>query len=235
MEKINKPGLPLNERARSVKKLTSEEEWAQGLLLGDEWANCLTHGIGLILSFIGMFVLLSAPMQNGDHLKAVYFGIYGVSLILLYAASTLYHAVKRPKMKQFFRTLDHCAIYLLIAGSYTPFTLLILEGWWGWALFTVVWGLAFSGIAFKIYFGHRFKFLSTAIYLFMGWLVIFAAEPLLERFHYDGVRWLVAGGLSYTAGVAFYVLDKRRFYHAIWHLFVLGGSVCHYLAVLLYI
>lgn len=227
--------LPLHERLAKVKALPSEEEWVQGLLLGDEWANYLTHGLGLILSFVGLFVLLITPMQSGDHLKMIILGVYGASLILLYAASTIYHAARTPKVKRIFRTVDHCAIYLLIAGSYTPFTMLVLGGFWGWTLFAIVWGLAVLGIAFKIFFRHRFKLLSTFIYLFMGWLVVIAAEPLFNSLHIAGLYWLLAGGLSYTAGVVFYALDKRRFYHAIWHLFVLGGSVCHYLAVLFYI
>jgi hemolysin III len=227
--------LPLEQRLAHVKQLSSDEEWIQGLLLGDEWANCLTHAVGLILSLIGLVLLIEAPFQEQDHWRMMSFAVFGGSLILLYAASTFYHAVKHPKLKKLFRTLDHCAIYLLIAGSYTPFTMLLLGGVWGWVLFGSVWSLAVLGIFFKIFFKHRFKILSTSLYLFMGWLVIIAIEPLLERFHSAGLCWLLAGGLSYTGGVIFYVLDKRRFFHAIWHLFVLVGSVCHYLAVFLYI
>lgn len=201
----------------------------------EERANCLTHGFGLILSFIGLFILLIAPIQNGEMGKAFYLGVYGSSLILLYLASTLYHGVRHPQIKQILRTIDHCAIYLLIAGSYTPFTMLILEGIWGWALFAAIWSLAFVGILFKIYFRHRFEFLSTLLYLVMGWLVIVAVEPMVIRFHPNGLYWLLAGGLSYTGGVIFYAMDTRRFFHAIWHLFVLAGSSCHYIAVLLYI
>lgn len=227
--------LPLHERLTHVNNLSFEEEWVQGMLLGDEWANSLTHGFGLILSLIGMIILLLTPMQDGDYWKMVNLGVYGFSLILLYAASTLYHIAKDPQFKRFLRTADHCAIYLLIAGSYTPFTMLILGGAWGWTLFTIVWGLAFIGIVFKVFFGHRFKLLSTSIYLFMGWLVVVAAEPLINALHIEGLYWLAAGGLCYTGGVIFYLKDKRRFYHAIWHLFVLAGSACHYIAVLLYI
>ncbi len=143
--------------------------------------------------------------------------------------------MRRPHLKKLFRTIDHCAIYLLIAGSYTPFTLLVLGGVWGWTLFAIVWTLAAIGMCLKTFFRHRFKILSTSLYLFMGWLVVIAAEPLMARFDPSGLSWLLAGGLSYTVGVIFFVLDKRRFYHAIWHVFVLGGSVCHYLAVLLYL
>jgi hemolysin III len=131
--------------------------------------------------------------------------------------------------------LDHCAIYLLIAGSYTPFTLLLLKESWGWALFNIVWVLAGVGILFKIFFTHRFKILSTLIYLMMGWMVVVAAEPLMSRLPYEGLCWLIMGGLFYTIGVIFFVLDSRRFFHAIWHLFVMGGSVCHYFAILFYL
>lgn len=227
--------LPFEERLAKVKDLSHEDEWVQGMLLGDEWANCVTHGLGLALSFIGMFLLLMTPIHQGNHLKMIIFGVYGGSLILLYAASTLYHAVSRPKLKRFLRTVDHCAIYLLIAGSYTPFTVLLLNGTWGWTLFGIVWSLAIIGIFFKVFFRHRFKILSTCIYLLMGWMVIIAAEPLMHRFHLPGLFLLIGGGLFYTGGVLFYVLDKRRFYHAIWHLFVLMGSICHFLAVFFYI
>lgn len=227
--------LPWHERLAKVKALKTEDEWVQGMLLGDEWANWLTHGLGLALSFIGLYILLITPMQAGDRWKMINLSIYGLSLILLYAASTFYHATRNPKLKRLFRTIDHCAIYLLIAGSYTPFTMLILGGFWGWTLFTIVWALALIGITFKIFVRHRFKHLSTAIYLIMGWLVVIVAEPLLNSLHLNGLFWLFAGGFSYTAGVIFYAMDKRRFYHAIWHLFVLGGSVCHYLAILFYI
>jgi hemolysin III len=227
--------LSLEERLTRVKNLSPEEQWAQGLLLGDEWANSLTHGIGLVLSLIGLILLILTPFQEGNHWKLLNFAVYGVSLVLLYAASTLYHAVRRPALKRLLRTVDHCAIYLLIAGSYTPFTMLLLQGVWGWTLFGIIWSLAFLGIIFKIFFIHRFQILSTSIYLLMGWLVVIAAEPFIDRFHYAGLCWVVAGGLCYTFGVIFYAFDKRRFYHAIWHLFVLSGSICHYFAILFYL
>lgn len=227
--------LSPEERMIHVKNLGSEEAWAQATLLGDEWANSLTHAIGLILSFIGLMFLLVTPLQENDHWKFMIFAIYGGSLILLYATSTFYHAVRRPKLKKMFRTLDHCAIYILIAGSYTPFTMILLNDVWGWTLFGIVWSLAVVGIVLKVWFRHRFPIFSTSLYLFMGWLVVVAAEPLMDRFHVNGLYWLLAGGLCYTIGVVFYVLDKRRFYHAIWHLFVLSGSTCHYLSVLFYL
>lgn len=218
-----------------VKNLDSENEWAQGMLLGDEWANSLTHGLGLFLSFIGFFFLLQIPLYENDFWKIINFSIYGSSLIILYAASTFYHAARRPKLKKLLRLVDHCAIYLLIAGSYTPFTLLVLRESGGWFLFSVIWALAFMGIICKIFFRYRFKILSTCLYLFMGWLVLLAVEPLMENLHINGLYWLIAGGLFYTTGVVFYALDKKKFYHAIWHLFVLGGSACHYFAIWLYL
>ncbi|CUI16369.1 Hemolysin III [Candidatus Protochlamydia naegleriophila] len=212
-----------------------EEEWAQGLRLNDEWANSLTHGIGFILSLIGFFFLIAVPLENGDYWKLLNFTIYGSSLVLLYLASTLYHFFKKPHLKKLFRKVDHCAIYLLIAGSYTPFTMIPLHGFWGWLLFGLVWGMACLGVIFKAFFIHRFKKISTWIYLGMGWLVIIAIEPLINSVSQEGLYWLFAGGLSYSCGVIFYALDKKRFFHAIWHLFVMGGSLCHYLAIMFHL
>ncbi len=227
--------LPFEERITHVKKLPPEDEWASGMILGDEWANAWTHGLGFLLSLIGLMMLVVIPLQEGNHWKLLNFAVYGGSLVLVYAASMVYHSLRRPALKKLFRTLDHCAIYVFIAGSYTPFTMLLLEGSWGWLLFGMVWGLAIFGIIFKIFFTHRFKVLSTAIYLFMGWLVVIAAEPLMERIPTSGLYWLIAGGMLYTLGVIFFVMDKRYLYHAIWHVFVMAGSICHYFAVLLYL
>jgi hemolysin III len=217
----------------STGKFSPQMEKSPDILVSDEWLNSLTHGLGLLLSIVGLGFLLKAGWS--ESLKMICFGIYGSSLILLYAASTIYHALSKPKLKKLFRTIDHCAIYLLIAGSYTPFTVLVLNGSSGWMLFGAVWALACMGILFKAFCGHRFHMLSTAVYLLMGWLIVFAIEPFMNLFPYEGIYWVIGGGLSYTFGVIFYVMDKRRFYHAIWHLFVMGGSVCHYLAIYLYI
>lgn len=225
----------IDERREYVKTLKSNEDWAQAVLLGDEWANCLTHSFGLILSIIGFIFLIHYPLQENDYWKLLNFSVYGTSLILLYAASSCYHGLPISNLKKVFQTLDHCAIYLLIAGSYTPFTMLALGGIWGWVLFGIVWSFAGVGIILKTFFRHRFKIISMSLYLLMGWLIVIAAEPLVERLHPLGLNWLIAGGIFYTGGVIFYVLDKRRFFHAIWHLFVLTGSVCHYFAILLYL
>lgn len=205
------------------------------LNLDDEWANSLTHGIGLALSMVGFIFLITIPLINGHLWKILPFSIYGISLVSLYTASTLYHSFRTLSLKRLFRLLDHCAIYLLIAGSYTPFTLVAMQGTWGWALFGVIWSLALIGIIFKIFFVGRFKLISTGIYLVMGWMILVALEPLLNSISYDAFLWIIAGGLFYTVGVIFFLLDHIRFYHAIWHLFVMGGSLCHYLAILFHI
>jgi len=212
---------------------TLEKTYIQ--VLEDEWINSLSHGLGFVLSLVGFFFLMTISFESQDPWRKVSFFIYGSSLVLLYAASTIYHAIKKPRLKVLFRKIDHCAIYLLIAGSYTPFTLMPLKGFWGWLLFGIIWSLAALGITFKIFFIHRFQVISTFIYLAMGWLVIIAAEPLANNYAYEGLVWLIAGGAFYTLGVIFFVLDKKRFFHAIWHLFVLGGSLCHYFAILFYI
>jgi len=222
-------------RGNSNIQTPTEEGCLQVIVPGDEWANSLTHGLGLVLSVIGLILLLIIPFQEQDHWKLMNLGIYGASLIFLYAASTCYHILRKPKLKILFRTIDHCAIYVLIAGSYTPFTMLVLQGVWGWALFIIVWTLAIIGIVLKVFFKNRFQVFSTVLYLFMGWLVVVAAEPLMQQFHIDGLVWLFFGGLSYTIGVIFYVFDRKKFFHAIWHLFVLTGSTCHYFAVWLYL
>jgi hemolysin III len=227
--------LSKNDSLIQVKSLSFEEEWEQGLLLGDEWANCLTHALGFCLSIVGLLALLAIPLQEGNSWKVLVFGIYGASLLLLYGASTFYHAAKKPKTKRILRLVDHCAIYLLIAGSYTPFTMLVLDGLWGKAIFSAVWGLAILGIILKTLFKHRFKILSTSVYIFMGWLIIIAAEPMMNSFHSDGLLLLLSGGIFYTGGIVFYAMDKRPFFHAIWHLFVLSGSACHYFAIILFI
>lgn len=208
-----------------------EYHWA----LGDEWANALTHGLGLFLSLIGFFFLIQIPLNNNDHWKLFSFTIYGMSLIILYGASTLYHSFRNKRLKYLFRLIDHCAIYLLIAGSYTPFMLISLKGPWGWTLFTIVWLLAILGIIFKLFFIGRFNRISTAFYLLMGWLAVIAIEPLINNLPLEALYWILAGGLCYTAGVIFFALDRFPFYHAVWHLFVLGGSACHYLAVCFYV
>jgi hemolysin III len=197
--------------------------------------NSITHLLGLILALAGLVVLVSRAVHTGDSWKVVSFSIYGGTLVALYLSSALYHSI-RGSSKQVLQKFDHSTIYLLIAGSYTPFTLVTLRGIWGWSLFGVVWGLAVIGIIQDLLFVKRRAVLSVAIYLLMGWICLFAIRPLSHALPRAGMIWLVAGGLFYTIGVVFFALDKRlRHGHGIWHLFVLAGSVCHYLAIFLYV
>jgi hemolysin III len=198
----------------------------------EEIANTITNGIGLALSVAGFVILLVLAALRGGALQIVSCAIYGTTLITLYAASTLYHGIVAPRLKRALRIFDHSAIFLLIAGTYTPFLLVNLRGAWGWSLFGVVWGLAMAGIVFKFWFVERFGFLSTTVYLLMGWLVVIAARPVLSHVPASELIWLAAGGLCYTAGVIFYASKRIPYAHVIWHVFVLAGSTCHYFAVL---
>jgi hemolysin III len=197
----------------------------------EEIANAVTHGIGLLLSIAGFVVLLVLAALRGTAWHIVACSIYGATLICLYTASTLYHASISPRVKRALRIFDHSAIYLLIAGTYTPFLLVSLRGPWGWSLFAVIWGLAVAGVLFKFWFVERFGILSTAVYIAMGWLVVIAAKPVITHVPIIALIWLLAGGLAYTAGVIFFVAKRIPYSHAIWHIFVLAGSICHYFAV----
>ncbi len=200
-----------------------------------ERLNSSTHLMGAVLAVAGAAVLVVLAARLGDPWKIVSFSIYGVTLFALYTLSTLYHST-RGKVKRVFQKLDHCTIYLLIAGTYTPFTLVTLRGAWGWSLFGVIWGLAALGIAQEAWLGKGARVLSVVIYVLMGWLSMIAIEPLIAALTPAGFASLAAGGLFYTGGIVFYALDaKLRHAHGIWHLFVLAGSVCHYLAILLYV
>ncbi len=197
----------------------------------EELANALTHGSGLAASLIGLPFLVWVARAHGDRLQIIACAIFAVTLVLLYGASTLYHALPVSPTKQLLRTVDHVAIYLVIAGSYTPFVLGLLRGAWGWTLFGLVWGLAVAGTLYKLLLGFRFPRFSTWLYLGMGWLAVVAVGPLTRVLPPAGLAWIVAGGLCYTAGVVFYVRDHRPYHHAAWHLFVVAGSACHYIAV----
>jgi hemolysin III len=198
----------------------------------EEVANTITHGIGLLLSIVGFVVLLVLAALRGTAWHIVACSIYGATLICLYTASTLYHAVISPRVKRALRIFDHSAIYLLIAGTYTPFLPVSLRGPWGWSLFGFIWGLALAGVLFKFWFVERFMILSTAVYIAMGWLVVIAAKPVITHVPFTALIWLLAGGLAYTGGVIFFAAKRIPCSHAIWHLFVLAGSICHYFAVL---
>ena len=200
-----------------------------------ERLNAYTHLAGALLSLAGAVVLIVLGILKQDAWKIVSFAIYGASLVLLYSASTLYHST-RGRLKAFFRKLDHTAIYLLIAGSYTPFTLVTLRGPWGWWLFGVIWVLAALGIAQEFWLGKRTRVLSMIIYVLMGWIALVAVMPLVDSLSPAGFAWLAAGGLAYTSGIVFYVYDeKHTHWHGIWHLFVVAGSALHYIAILLYV
>ena len=203
--------------------------------LGEEIANSVTHGIGAALSVAGLILLVVLSANDGDVWRVVSFSVYGSTLVILYLASTLYHSFQNPRVKRVFRVFDHASIYLLIAGSYTPVLLVSMRGAWGWSLFGVVWGLALLGVAFKVIFIGRCEVLATAAFVLMGWLVVIAFKEMRVRVPPGGIALLIAGGLVYTLGVIFYAWEKLPFNHAIWHLFVLGGSICHFFAVLFYI
>ena len=201
----------------------------------EELANGITHGIGLVLSVVGLVVLVVLAVMRGTAWHIAGCTTFGVTLVLLYAASTLYHTFHTPRLKRILKILDHAAIYLLIAGTYTPFTLVNLRGFWGWTLFALVWGLSVFGILWKLILIERFQLVSTLVYLAMGWVVLIAIKPLISAVPLSGIIWLVAGGLFYTVGVLFFALKRLPYNHAIWHVFVMAGSVCHYFAVMFYV
>ncbi|NTU79037.1 MAG: hemolysin III family protein [Chloroflexales bacterium] len=197
----------------------------------EELANTLTHGVGAVLSFAAGVVLIILAALTGDPWRLVGASVFSLSLVLLYTASTVYHGVPGGPAKFRLEILDHCAIFVLIAGTYTPFTLVSLRGPWGWGLFAVVWGLAAAGVVLKLIFATRFSLLSTLIYIGMGWLVVVAIVPMMQAVPLPTLGWLLAGGIAYTAGTLFYHNRRIPFAHAIWHLFVIAGSVCHFVAV----
>jgi hemolysin III len=203
--------------------------------LGEEIANSVTHGVGLVASIAGLFVLVAAAVQRGDAWIITSCVIYASTLVLLYAASTLYHSLAATRARHVFQIIDHSAIYLLIAGSYTPFALVNLRGPWGWTILATVWALAAAGVTTKAVFGLRWPIISTVLYIAMGWTAVVAIKPMLLHVAPAGIAWLVAGGLAYTGGVVFYAWERLRYNHAMWHVFVLGGSVCHFVAVLFYV
>jgi len=197
----------------------------------EEIASALTHGLGAVFALAGSAVLITLAAINGDGWQLFSSIVFGVALLLLYTASTLYHAIQHPVAKGRLKVFDHCAIYVLIAGTYTPFMLIGLRGPWGWSMFAAIWTLALAGVVFKLFYTGRFKALSTGIYIAMGWLIVVAIKPMLAAIDLWTLGWLLAGGLSYTLGTYFYHRESIRYSHAIWHLFVIGGSVCHFVAV----
>lgn len=199
--------------------------------LSEILANAITHGVGAALAIAGAAYLI-AVSTRGTARTVVGCTVFAATLVLVYVCSTLYHSLVRTRARHVFQVLDHAAIYLLIAGTYTPFTLIALKGWRGWTLFGVEWGLAAAGVVFKSLTMGRFEVLSAVVYLIQGWLAVFVMGPLVGAIGSQGVAWLLAGGVAYTAGVVFFALDRIRYFHAAWHIFVLAGSVAHYCAIL---
>lgn len=202
---------------------------------GEEIANSITHGIATLLSIAGLVILVVVSAAAGSAWAVTSLSIFGATLIVLYLASTLYHSITHDRTKRFLKFLDHSSIYLLIAGSYTPVTLVILRGPWGWSLFGLIWGMALMGVLLNAFAWNRFKILSVLSYLMMGWLVVVAIKPLMQTCPKGLILWLLIGGLSYTLGTVFYSWEKLPYHHTIWHLFVLGGSTAHFFGMLFYI
>lgn len=201
----------------------------------EEIVNAVTHGIGVLLSITALVFLIISANQNGSVWHVVTFSIYGVSMLILYLSSTLVHSFPEGKVKDLFEIFDHSAIYLFIAGTYTPFTLIVINGALGWTLLTIVWAIALIGVVFKSFFTKKFMVLSTILYIVMGWLIVIAWNPLVETLPTAGITLLVTGGLLYTVGAIFYVWRGFIFHHAVWHLFVLAGSVSHFFTILFYV
>lgn len=201
----------------------------------EEILNVLTHGIGFFLSIAALSLMVVFASLDGYAWHIVGAAIFGSSLVVLYLASTLFHSARKPKWRKWLNVFDHAAIYLLIAGTYTPFLLVTLNGPWGWSLFGVIWGLALAGVVFKIFYTGKFKTFSTIVYVMMGWLIVIAIVPLVENLPAMGLIWLLIGGIAYSVGAVFYRLEKLPFNHAVFHLFVLTGSISHFFSVWWYV
>ena len=201
----------------------------------EERANAATHGVGIVLGVIGLVLISVKGWEQKNYLFLVTGIIFCLSIILTYTASTLYHLEREPKKRRKLKVLDHASIYVLIAGTYTPFMLVAMEKVWGWSILAIVWAIAVAGIIFKIFFVGRFRYASTIIYLFMGWLVVFAGDHFFDAISKESLYWLIVGGISFTIGTGFYLATKVPYHHAIWHCFVLFGSICHYIAAYAYL
>ena len=203
--------------------------------LGEEIANSITHGIGVALSVVALVLLVVFASKYGDIWRIVSFSVYGATLFFLYLASTLYHSFTNKRVKSFFRILDHSSIYLLIAGTYTPVTLVSMRGPWGWTIFGLIWAMAIGGIITKIFLMGKYKIVSVILYVVMGWFIIIAFKPMLQMVPKGLIIWLFIGGASYTLGLIFYARKKVPYFHFIWHLLVLGGSISHFLGMLIHL
>lgn len=201
----------------------------------EERINILSHAFGVVFGVVALVLLVIRAAQNGNAWHIVSFSIFGASLIILFSASTIYHSTQNPARRSYLRVVDHASIYILIAGSYTPFTLVTLHGWVGWLIFGLTWGMAVIGITLKLFFTGRYSVLSTSMYVFMGWMIIFAIKPLMNNLPAVGLDWLVAGGVAYTLGAILYSIKKIPFNHAIFHVLVLVGSFCQFMTVYCYV
>ena len=201
----------------------------------EEKINIISHTTGFILSIVAFVLLVMHASLHGDVWQIVSFSIFGASLIILYGASTLYHSAKNPLLRNKLNIIDHASIYVLIAGTYTPFTLVTLKGTIGWVIFGISWGLALTGIILKLFFTGKYDLISTIMYVFMGWVIVFAIKPLIHHLPFEGLLWLFAGGISYTIGAILYSIKKIKFNHAIFHILVLMGSFCHFVSVFFYV
>ncbi len=201
----------------------------------EEKSNIISHSIGFILSIVALVLLVTHANLHGDVWHIVSFSIFGASLIILYAASTFYHSAKKSELRNRLKIIDHASIYVLIAGTYTPFTLVTLNGTIGWVIFATSWGLALTGIILKLFFTGKYSLISTIMYVLMGWIIIFAIKPLINNLPLEGLLWLFAGGISYTIGATLYSIKKIKFNHAVFHMFVLIGSFCHFMSVFFYV
>jgi len=217
-----------------MSKCVDLEDGAEYSIL-EERLNISSHALGFLLSVIALILLVMRANEAGSLMVLISFSVFGISLIVLYAASTIYHSSEKPVLRNKLRIVDHAAIYVLIAGTYTPFTLVVLNSETGWLIFAISWAMAITGIVLKIFFTGRYDRLSTFMYVFMGWIIIFAIEPLLEKLSSEGLFWLITGGVSYTVGAILYGISKLKFNHAIFHVFVLLGSACHFVSVYFYI
>jgi len=202
---------------------------------GEELANSITHGVGAVLSIVALVLMVVLAVTQSSVIAVVSASIYGASLVLLFLASTLYHSFQKPGLKSILKTLDHCAIYILIAGTYTPFMLISLQGAWGYSMTAIIWSLAVFGIFFKVFYRHRFPKLSLFTYIAMGWLIIVASTEMMAKVPLSGLVLLAAGGLVYTLGTIFYVWERCPYNHAVWHVFVLAGAGCHFFAIYIYV
>lgn len=201
----------------------------------EEKINIISHAIGFSLSIVALVLLVTHATLHGDVWHIVSFSIFGSSLIILYAASTFYHSAKKSELRNRLNIIDHASIYVLIAGTYTPFTLVTLNGAIGWVIFGISWGLALTGIILKLFFTGKYNLMSTIMYVLMGWIIVFAIKPLINNLPLEGFLWLFAGGISYTIGAIIYGIKKIKFNHAIFHMFVLMGSFCHFMSVYFYV